>query len=70
MADRLGQINEASETFKVLRWMANGLELAFRTTLVGLLAYLPLRKAADVLLERIANLEDAWVKFRHDQEGF
>ena len=69
MADRLSQIDEASETFKVLSSMAEGLVLAFQTTLVGLLTYLPLRKAADVLLERIANLEDAWVKFRNEQEG-
>ena len=69
MAEELGQIGEASEAFEVLRSMARGLVLAFNTTLVGLLTYLPLRKISDVMLQRISDLEVAWVKFRDEQEG-
>ena len=69
MAEELGQIGEASEAFEVLRSMARGLVLAFQTTLVGLLTYLPLRKISDVMLQRVADLEVAWVKFRDEQEG-
>ena len=68
MAQELSKINEATETFKVLSSMSRGLELAFRTTLVALLAYLPLRKAADYLMQRLRALEDNWVKLREEQE--
>ena len=68
MAQELSKINEATETFKVLSSMAQGLELAFRTTLVALLAYLPLRKAVDYLMQRLRALEDNWVKLREEQE--
>ena len=44
--------------------MAEGLVLAFKTTLVGLLAYLPLRKVADYLLQRLSSLEDVWTRAR------
>ncbi len=60
MAEEIGHINEATETFKVLRSMARGLVLAFQTTLVALLAFLPLRKAADYLIRRVGRLEEAW----------
>ena len=60
MAEEIGHINEATETFKVLRSMAQGLVLAFQTTLVALLAFLPLRKAADYLIRRVSSLEEAW----------
>ena len=64
-AQELSQIDEATQTFKALSAMAEGLVLAFKTTLVGLLAYLPLRKIADRLVQRIARQEDAWVKERN-----
>ena len=63
-AQELSQINEATQTFKALSAMAEGLVLAFKTTLVGLLAYLPLRKIVDRLVQRVARQEDAWVKER------
>ena len=64
MAQELSQIGEATQTFKALSAMAEGLVLAFKTTLVGLLAYLPLRKAADYLVQRLAAQEDAWTRAR------
>lgn len=64
MAQELSQIGEATQTFKALGAMAEGLVLAFKTTLVGLLAYLPLRKAADYLVQRLAAQEDAWARAR------
>ena len=60
MAEELGRINEATEAFKVLISMAGGLVLAFKTTLVALLAFLPLRKASDYLIRRVGALEEAW----------
>ena len=60
MAQELGRIDEASQTFTVLSSMATGLVLAFKTTLVALLAYLPLRKIVDLLLMRLAELEKKW----------
>ena len=56
--------NQFAQTFKALSAMAEGLVLAFKTTLVGLLAYLPLRKAADYLLQRLATQEDVWTRAR------
>ena len=67
MAFELGKINEATETFKVLSSMAGGLVLAFQTTLVALLAYLPLRKATDYLLQRLTELEDVWKGWRTER---
>lgn len=67
MAQELGQIDEASETFRVLSSMAEGLALAFKTTLVALLSYLPLRKAVDYMLQRVANIEIAWRRMRESQ---
>lgn len=64
-AQELSQIDEATQTFKALSAMAEGLVLAFKTTLVGLLAYLPLRKSADYLVQRLARQEDAWVRARN-----
>ena len=64
MAQELTRLDEATETFKVLRDMAGGLVLAFQTTLVALLAYLPLRKIYDVLLNRISDLERKWLAMR------
>ena len=64
MAEGLTNLDEATETFKVLRDMAGGLVLAFQTTLVALLAYLPLRKTYDVLLGRMADLERKWLAMR------
>ena len=64
MADELTNLNEATESFKVLRDMAGGLVLAFQTTLAALLAYLPLRKAFDSLLGKAGQVERAWVKMR------
>ena len=64
-AQELSQIDEATQTFKALSAMAEGLVLAFKTTLVGLLAYLPLRKIADRLVQQIARQEDAWVQERN-----
>ena len=66
MAEELSKINEATESFKVLSSMAHGLVLAFQTTLVALLAYLPLRKWADHLVERVESLEDDWVRERNE----
>ena len=62
MAEEIGYINEATETFKVLSSMARGLVLAFQTTLVALLAFLPLRKATDYLIRRVGRLEEAWTR--------
>ena len=63
-AQELSQIDEATQTFKALSAMAEGLVLAFKTTLFGLLAYLPLRKVADYLLQRLSTQEDAWIRAR------
>jgi len=68
MAQDLSQIDEATETFKVLSSMANGLVLAFKTTLAALLTYLPLRKVTDYLVQRVGALEDSWNRLR-DEEG-
>ncbi|MBT4500468.1 MAG: hypothetical protein HOC74_22255 [Gemmatimonadetes bacterium] len=68
MAQNLSRIDEATQTFKVLGSMAEGLALAFQTTLVALLTYLPLRKAADYLVQRVGALEDSWAHLR-DEEG-
>jgi hypothetical protein len=67
MAHELGRINEATETFKVLSSMAGGLVLAFQTTLVALVAYLPLRKANDHLLQRLAGIEEVWRHWRTER---
>ena len=67
MAQELGQIDEASETFRVLSSMAEGLALAFKTTLVALLSYLPLRKGVDYMLQRVANIEITWRRMRESQ---
>ena len=64
MAEELTRLDEATETFKVLRDMAGGLVLAFQTTLVALLAYLPLRKGYDELLRRMSDLERDWLGMR------
>ena len=64
MAEELTRLDEATETFKVLRDMAGGLVLAFQTTLVALLAYLPLRKGYDMLLNRMSDLERKWLDMR------
>ena len=64
MAEKLTYLDEATESFRVLRDMAGGLALAFQTTLVALLAYLPLRKGVDVLLSRTAALERSWLALR------
>ena len=64
MAQQLGFINEATETFKVLSSMASGLVLAFQTTLVALLAFLPLRKATDYMIRRLGRLEEMWLLAR------
>ena len=68
MAQELGQIDEASETFKVLSSMAEGLALAFKTTLVALMSYLPLRKTVDYMLQRVATIEIAWRRMRENRE--
>ena len=68
MAQNLSHIDEASQTFKVLGSMAEGLALAFQTTLVALLTYLPLRKVTDYLVQRVGALEDSWTHLR-DEEG-
>ena len=68
MAQQLGFINEATETFKVLSSMASGLVLAFQTTLVALLAFLPLRKATDYLIRRLGRLEEMWLQARDEGE--
>ena len=67
MAQELGQIDEASETFKVLSSMAEGLALAFKTTLVALMSYLPLRKTVDYMLQRVATIEIAWRRMRENR---
>ena len=67
MAQELGRIDEASQTFKVLSSMATGLVLAFKTTLVALLAYLPLRKIIDLLINRLVEIEKLW---RNQREEF
>ena len=69
MAEELGRINEATETFRVLSTMAKGLVLAFQTTLVALLVFLPLRKMTDYLIRRLGCLEDAWMAARDDSGG-
>lgn len=69
MAQELGQIDEASQTFKILSSMAEGLALAFKTTLVALVSYLPLRKAADYLLQRALLIESAWLRMREGDES-
>ncbi len=66
MAQELSRLDEATETFKVLRDMADGLTLAFKTTLIALLAYLPLRKCIDILMGRVGALERAWLAMRDD----
>lgn len=68
MAEELSQIDEATQTFKVLSSMAGGLVLAFKTTLTGLLTYLPLRKVADYMIERVSLLEEQWTQLRDDAE--
>lgn len=68
MARELGGINEATETFRVLQSMAVGLVLAFQTTLVALVAFLPLRKAADLLAQRLDRVEEHWLRLR-DEDG-
>lgn len=69
MAEELGHINEATETFKVLASMATGLVLAFQTTLVALLTFLPLRKVADHLVQRLEALEGRWLAARDETGG-
>lgn len=66
MAKHLTQLDEATETFQVLRDMAGGLVLAFQTTLVALLAYLPLRKGIDILVKRVSDLEQTWLSMRDE----
>ena len=69
MAQQLAHLDEATESFKVLRDMADGLTLAFKTTLIALLAYLPLRKCFDILLGRVGALERAWLALRDEPGG-
>ena len=69
MAQDLGKITEATETFRVLSSMAGGLVLAFQTTLVALLAYLPLRKVTDRLIQRVEALEESWRSLRDHHHG-
>jgi hypothetical protein len=68
MAEELGRINEATETFKVLQSMATGLVLAFQTTLVALLAFLPLRKATDYLVQLLGEIEGVWLAAREESD--
>ncbi len=68
MARELGGINEATETFRVLQSMAVGLVLAFQTTLVALVAFLPLRKVADLLAQRVDRLEEKWLRLRDSDD--
>ncbi len=68
VAQELGRIDAATETFRVLGAMAGGLVLAFATTLAGLLTYLPLRKIVDSLIERVGLLEEQWTQLRDDAE--
>ena len=67
MAQELGRINEATETFKVLSSMSTGLVLAFQTTLVALVAFLPLRKVTDYLIQRLGRLEELWGRAREEE---
>ena len=67
MANELTRLDEATESFQVLRDMAGGLVLAFQTTLAALLAYLPLRKAFDMLLTHVAQVERAWLVMRDEE---
>ena len=67
MARELGGINEATETFRVLQSMAVGLVLAFQTTLVALVAFLPLRKVTDLLAQRLDTIEESWLRSRDDE---
>jgi hypothetical protein len=69
MAQELSRLDEATETFKVLRDMSIGLVLAFQTTLVALVTYLPLRKGYDLLLVHLANVERAWLALRDTLPG-
>jgi MFS family permease len=69
MAQELGHIGETTEPFEVLRSMAKGLVLAFQTTLVALLAFLPLRKMTDYLMRRLGALEEEWTKARDEVSG-
>jgi hypothetical protein len=46
--------------------MAQGLVLAFQTTLVALVAFLPLRKATDYLVQRLGALEEQWTRVRDE----
>ena len=64
MADDLTNLSEATESFKVLRDMAGGLVLAFQTTLVSLIAYLPLRKGFDSMMSKAARIERVWLTWR------
>ena len=64
MAQELSHIDQASQTFKILSSMAGGLVLAFQTTLMALIAYLPLRKTADILWRRLGVLEEEWTRSR------
>jgi biopolymer transport protein ExbB/TolQ len=68
MSLELTRLNEATESFRVLRDMAGGLVLAFRTTLVALVAYLPLRKGVDAMANRLMDIERRWLAMR-DAEG-
>lgn len=68
MANELTRLDEATESFQVLRDMASGLVLAFQTTLAALLAYLPLRKAFDMLLSHVAQVERAWLEMRDEEQ--
>jgi len=67
MAQELTGLDEATESFKVLRDMGEGLVLAFQTTLAALLAYLPLRKAFDGLTVRLGRLERSWLAWRDER---
>lgn len=69
MANELTRLDEATESFQVLRNMASGLVLAFQTTLAALFAYLPLRKAFDVLLTHVARVERTWLEMRDEEEA-
>ncbi len=69
MADELTNLSEATESFKVLRDMAGGLVLAFQTTLVALIAYLPLRKGFDAMMSKAGQVERAWLAWRDEEMG-
>ena len=64
-----GALGETTEPFEVLRSLAKGLVLAFQTTLVALLAFLPLRKMTDYLMRRLGALEEEWTKARDEVAG-